>query len=58
VTAHPHLEIQAFTLHLLLQRPQGLIDVVVANLNFLRSVSPLVQQKKIALHPEPTFVPT
>ena len=36
VTAHPHLAIQAFALHLLLQRAQRLIDIVVANLNFHR----------------------
>ena len=33
VATHPHLAVQAFALHLLLQRAQGLVDIVVANLN-------------------------
>ena len=33
VAAHPHLAVQALALHLLLQRAQGLVDIVVANLN-------------------------
>ncbi|MGE3743171.1 MAG: peptide deformylase, partial [Geminicoccaceae bacterium] len=31
--AHPHLAVQTLALHLLLQRAQSLIDIVVANLN-------------------------
>ena len=31
--AHPHLAIETLALHLLLQRAQGLIDIVVANLD-------------------------
>src|SRR5690606_37740073 len=34
VTAHPHLTVQTLALHLLLQRAQRLIDIVVANLDF------------------------
>jgi len=34
VAAHSHLAIQAFALHLLLERAQGLVDIIVANLNF------------------------
>ena len=33
VAAHPHLAVEALALHLLLQRAQRLIDIVVANLN-------------------------
>ena len=32
VPAHPHLAVETLALHLLLQRAQGLIDIVVANL--------------------------
>jgi hypothetical protein len=40
MTAHPHLAIQALALHLLLERAQRLVDVVVANLDFHRQPSP------------------
>src|SRR5919108_5795834 len=40
VTAHPHLAIQPFALHLLFQRAERLIDVVVANLDFHRPQAP------------------
>jgi hypothetical protein len=33
VAAELHLAEQAFALHLLLQRPEGLVDIVVANEN-------------------------
>ena len=40
MTAHSHLAVQALALHLLLERAQRLIDVVVANLDFHRQFSP------------------
>jgi hypothetical protein len=33
VPPHPHLAVEALALHLLLQRAQRLVDIVVANLN-------------------------
>ena len=50
MTAHPHLAIQAFALHLLLERSQRLVDIVVANLNFhgaLHSIRHNSEQTKI-----------
>ncbi len=51
MTAHPHLTVQALALHLLLQRAQRLIDIVVANVNFHESLFSLLgdQHKRAAL---------
>jgi hypothetical protein len=40
VPAHAQLAVQAFTLHLLLQRAQCLVDIVVADLNLDDGRSP------------------
>jgi hypothetical protein len=40
VPPHAHLAIQAFALHLLLERAQRLVDIVVANLNLDDDRSP------------------
>jgi hypothetical protein len=48
MTAHSHLAIQALALHLLLERAQRLIDVVVANLNFHRFTSHVAHTPKAA----------
>ena len=40
VPPHAHLAIQPFTLHLLLERAQRLIDIIVANLNLDDDRSP------------------
>jgi hypothetical protein len=48
MAAHPHLAVQALALHLLLERAQRLIDIVVANLNFHRFTSHVADTPKTA----------
>ena len=53
MATHSHLTIQAFALHLLLERAQRLIDIIVANLNFhggFNSKRHFLTKKRGSLH--------